>query len=196
MENDYFTLMKNHTWDLVPPSAHRKLVKNKWIFRIKRCADGSILQYKAQLVAKGFHQSLRMDFFETFNLMAITSTIRVILSWAVSNRWVLRKSDFHNVFLNGDLMDEIYMSHPLASSTLNIQTRCVSYERLSTTSNRLSQLGMIPWNEPSSTGICQLIFQHHKSIILLLVYVNDVIITATTMVWFLSLFTSLMPLLP
>lgn len=44
------------TLRLVPASTVKNLVGCKWVFRIKRKADGSIDHYKARLVAKGFHQ--------------------------------------------------------------------------------------------------------------------------------------------
>jgi hypothetical protein len=38
------------------------LVGYKWVFRVKRWADGSIERYKACLVAKGFHQQHGVDY--------------------------------------------------------------------------------------------------------------------------------------
>lgn len=54
MEEEYSSLMKNHTWDLCPLPKGRKLVRCKWIYRTKYTADGSINKHKAHLVMKGF----------------------------------------------------------------------------------------------------------------------------------------------
>ena len=43
---------KNKVWELVDIPPNRKTVGNKWIFKVKRKADGSIDKYKARLVAK------------------------------------------------------------------------------------------------------------------------------------------------
>ena len=42
MTEEYEALMKNQTWSLVPFNKQMKVVDNKWVFRIKYHADGSI----------------------------------------------------------------------------------------------------------------------------------------------------------
>jgi hypothetical protein len=47
-------LSRNRTWDLVDLPPDQSVVVCKWVFKIKTRSDGSIEQYKAYLVAKGF----------------------------------------------------------------------------------------------------------------------------------------------
>ena len=56
MSNKITTLLRNGTWELVPPSTFQNVVGYKWVFPIKSNLDGSISKYKARFVAKGFHQ--------------------------------------------------------------------------------------------------------------------------------------------
>jgi hypothetical protein len=56
MDSEYSALMHNQTCHLVPPASCHNLIDLKWVFKIKRKADGSIDRYKARLVAKGFRQ--------------------------------------------------------------------------------------------------------------------------------------------
>ncbi|KAK1607568.1 hypothetical protein QYE76_031241 [Lolium multiflorum] len=58
MQHEYDALMLNKTWTLVPPSPNKNVIDCKWVYRIKRRADGTIDRYKARLVAKGFKQRL------------------------------------------------------------------------------------------------------------------------------------------
>jgi hypothetical protein len=42
MNEEYTALMENKTWHLVPPSSNKNLIDCKWVYRIKRKADGTI----------------------------------------------------------------------------------------------------------------------------------------------------------
>ncbi|KAM1230354.1 hypothetical protein ACFX2G_041419 [Malus domestica] len=56
MQAEYQALQSTGTWVLVPPNPQYNLVGCKWVFKLKHKVNGSIEHYKAQLVAKGFHQ--------------------------------------------------------------------------------------------------------------------------------------------
>jgi hypothetical protein len=57
---------ENGTWQLVQLPAGRKVIGSKWVFKIKRNADGSVEWFKACLVAQGFSQRPGVDYTETF----------------------------------------------------------------------------------------------------------------------------------
>jgi hypothetical protein len=42
------------TWHLVPLAKGANIIDYRWVFKIKRKADGSIERYKGRLVAKGY----------------------------------------------------------------------------------------------------------------------------------------------
>ncbi|KAG8492864.1 hypothetical protein CXB51_010176 [Gossypium anomalum] len=86
-QQEYEALLRNDTWDLVPLPANRRAVGCKWVFKLKRCSDGTIARYKGCLVVKGYLQEAGFG-------------------------WQLRQVDINNAFLNGDLSEEIYMLQP------------------------------------------------------------------------------------
>jgi histone deacetylase 1/2 len=61
--------MANKTWSLYPRPLHKHVVRNKWVYKLKKNLDGSIKRYKARLVAKGFEQIPGIDYFDTFSLV-------------------------------------------------------------------------------------------------------------------------------
>lgn len=114
-QQEYDALLKNETWDLVPLPAHRRAVGCKWAFKIKRHLDGTIARYKGRLVVKGYLQEAGIDFQDTFSPIVKLTTIPVFLALAVQFGWQPRQVDINNVFLNGDLSEDIYMLQPSGS---------------------------------------------------------------------------------
>lgn len=76
---------------------------------MKRKVDGTLDKYKARLVAKGFKQRYGIDYEDIFSPVVKMSTIRAIVSIAVSKGWSLRQLDVQNAFLHGILEEDLIM---------------------------------------------------------------------------------------
>ncbi|KAH1114424.1 hypothetical protein J1N35_007802 [Gossypium stocksii] len=109
---EFDALMANSTWELVSLPHGRKVIRSKWLFKLKKNLDGTIAQRKARLVAKGCSQVLGCDFKEMFSPVVKPVTIRTMLTVAVSCGWQLHQVDVNNSFLNGDLTDKVFMQQP------------------------------------------------------------------------------------
>jgi hypothetical protein len=104
--------MTNNTWILVPLPVSRKPVSCKWVFKIKQGANGEVERYKAKLVARGFTRTYRMDYNETFALVAKFTSIRCILALAALEDMEIHQMDVKIAFFNGEPKEEIYMEQP------------------------------------------------------------------------------------
>ena len=74
--------------------------------------NGEISRFKAKFVDKGFIQVERRDFYETYLPTAKMSTVKIVLSLAVRNRYQLRQLDIKTEYLNAKLDEEILMKQP------------------------------------------------------------------------------------
>ena len=93
MNEEPDALSSNDIWDLFPRPLHTNIVGLKWIFRVKYLTDGTVDRLKAPLVAKGYFQLPGLDFHDTFNPVVKASTVRLVLSLAVSSHWPLHQLD-------------------------------------------------------------------------------------------------------
>lgn len=112
MDDEMKSLADNNTWELVSIPEGRKVIDNRWVYRVKLTTDGAVDKFKARLVARGFTQEAGIDFTETYSLVARFDTIRVVLSVAASEKLSLAHFDVKTAFLYGDLDEVIYMKQP------------------------------------------------------------------------------------
>lgn len=112
MFNEYEALIRNETWVLVPPDQATNFVGCKWVFRVKRNADGPISVYKGMLVAKGFNQRAGIDFKETLNPVIKPAMVNKLISLTVSFGWDITQLDVSNASLNGTFDETLYMTQP------------------------------------------------------------------------------------
>ena len=64
MEREIEMLEHAGTWETIPHPKGKNVVGSKWVFRLKRKADGSIDKYKARLVGHGFTHNLWGQLFQ------------------------------------------------------------------------------------------------------------------------------------
>lgn len=112
MAQELKALHDNHTWNLVILPLGKKAIGCKWVYKVKFNAQGEVERYKARLVAKGYTQQEGLDYQETFSPVVKMVTIRVVLSLAAMHVWSLHQMDVFNAFLQGDLVEEVYMIPP------------------------------------------------------------------------------------
>ncbi|CAI7859718.1 unnamed protein product [Closterium sp. NIES-54] len=112
VKEEYDSLLENETWELCELPPGKKAISSKLIFRHKYGPDGKLTRYKSRLVAKGFQQTKGKDFDEIFAPVGKGTTLRVILGMAANRGWRIKQMDITTAFLNGIILEELYMLQP------------------------------------------------------------------------------------
>ena len=116
MQEEINTLTKFGCFEQVSKSdamKHGKLVKAKWVFKVKYESDGSVQRFKCRLVAKGFTQVEGTDFYETFSPVFGYTSLRAIMANAAARDFQLTQWDLKSSFIQQDLdVDHMYMECP------------------------------------------------------------------------------------
>src|SRR5579859_3593957 len=112
IRDEYESLIKNHTWDLVPRPRDRQIVTNKFAFRHKKDERARIVRLKARLVARGFSQIYGIDYLDTYAPVVKLASIRILLAIAAIHGLEIHQMDVVTAFLAGELEEEIYMEQP------------------------------------------------------------------------------------
>ena len=74
--------------------------------------DGNVSIFKARLVTKGFQQVHGIDYDETFSLVVMLKSVRIMLALAAYFNWEIWQMDVKTAFLNGSLTEDVYMIQP------------------------------------------------------------------------------------
>nr|GEY23316.1 ribonuclease H-like domain-containing protein [Tanacetum cinerariifolium] len=115
----------------------------------------------ACLVANGSSQQLGIDCDKIFSPVVKPATIRTVLSLAVPRKWPIHQLHVKNAFLNGDLSETLYMHQPLGFVDTR---RCDSF---------------------------LFILRQGSQVAYLLIYVDDIILTASSTYLLQQVITSL-----
>lgn len=112
MKLEIVALEENEIWSIVDLPAGKTLIQCKWVYKVKYKASGEVERYQARLVAKGYSQKTGLDYSETFSPVAKMVTVRSLIVLAAFSQWFIYQMDVHIAFLNGDLLEEVYMTIP------------------------------------------------------------------------------------
>ncbi|THH12524.1 hypothetical protein EW146_g7607 [Bondarzewia mesenterica] len=165
----------------------RKVIGSKWVFRIKRGANGDIEKFKARLVAKGFTQVEGVDYDETFAPVVRFTTLRTILALAAEMDLEVHQLDVKTAYLNGILKEEIYLEPPEGFKPTNgtvwklnrslyglKQAGRVWYQRMR------SEFETLGFNVCDSDP-CMFFKRNGESLTVIAVYVDDMVVASTSL---------------
>ena len=185
MDEEMQSIVDNHTWELTElPPGHRA-IGLKWVYKLKKDAQGAVVKRKARLVAKGYVQRPGVDFEDMFTPVARMDSVRVVVALAAHRGWQVHHMDVKSAFLNGDLLEEVYVQQPPGYVKPDNEEKVLHLRKA------LYGLRQAPraWNAKLDDSLCSLGFERCPSehavyrrgtgdaLLLVGVYVDDLVIT-------------------
>uniref|UniRef100_A0AAV1UKJ8 Integrase catalytic domain-containing protein n=1 Tax=Peronospora matthiolae TaxID=2874970 RepID=A0AAV1UKJ8_9STRA len=166
----------------------QRAIGTKWVFKIKRKADGSIEKYKARLVAKGFRQKYGIDYTETFSPVVKYVTLRMVIAISKHFGWPIDQLDVVTAFLYGVMKEQVFCVIP-EGVELDSTFDCLELVK---SIYGLKQASRV-WNETFDEYVCSIGFQvsdfdpclyiktSDGHCVFILVYVDDVLVTGSSL---------------
>lgn len=179
MEEELEAMRKNNVYTIVDKPPNQKIVGSRWVFKIKRNANGTIERYKARLVARGFSQVTEQ---ETYSPVMRYSTLKFLLALSTQDQMSISHYDVQCAFLHGELEEPVFMQQPEGFSKGNSKVCFLKkalyglknagrawYEKLSET---LLSLNF----ERSKIDACVFILREKKKMVILGIWVDDILL--------------------
>jgi hypothetical protein len=186
MEEEYGALISNGTWEVFPRPQDSNVVTGKWVFTYKLRADGTLDRYKACWVLRGFTQRSGVDCDETFSPVVKLTTVHTVLATVVFRTWPIQQLNMKNDFLHDTLSETVFYYQPTGfADPTHPDLVCRLHEFLyglkhaprawySRFATYLTTLGFLEAKSDTSLFI----FRRGSDTVYLLLYVDDIILSA------------------
>ncbi|CAI7890352.1 unnamed protein product [Closterium sp. NIES-54] len=187
MDADFNSFIENGTWELLELPEGRRTISSKWVFKVKSGADGALERFKSHLVAKGFQQKEKFDFKEIFAPVVKPVTLRTVLAGTAVKGWHMKQMDITTAFLNGILLEDIYMAQPDGyedgtSRVCKLKKAVYGLKRAPRCwCKKLEEVLLSGGFRTSQADHCLFLLGEGEQLLLLLVYVDDILLFSPSM---------------
>ena len=113
MDDEMAAMRDFGVWVLEPLPPGAREISTKWVFRVKRNADGSVAKLKSRLTARGFTMREGIDFDETWAPTARMRCFRLMMAEASGDATIRTAGwDLTSAFLHATMDKTVYMKQP------------------------------------------------------------------------------------
>nr|XP_016508857.1 PREDICTED: uncharacterized mitochondrial protein AtMg00810-like [Nicotiana tabacum] len=166
---------------------------------VKQKSDGSLERYQARLVAQGYNQQHGLDYDQTFSPVVKPVTIRIVLAIAASKKWPVHQLDVKNAFLHDTLNELVYMKQPTCFVHLQFPHHVCRLNKalyglkqaLQAWFQRFTSLILCHGFKNSMSDSPLFIYKNNTDIAILLIYVDDILLIASSSTLLSSLIAAL-----
>ena len=91
-----------------------KVVKTKWVYKLKQNEDGTISKYKSRLVAQGFLLRWGIDYYDTYSSVVGYNTLRLMLNISNETGEQISQADIGNAYVESSPDSDVNIYTTLA----------------------------------------------------------------------------------
>jgi hypothetical protein len=106
-ENNFFLI--NKTWILTNAFKNKRVLRDKWIYKIKKNKRDEILRYKARWVIRDFDQIEKLNYTKIFAFVIKSMSYKVIYVITVVNDWKIEQMNVKIAFLYDNIEKDVYV---------------------------------------------------------------------------------------
>ncbi|MBW0494009.1 hypothetical protein O181_033724 [Austropuccinia psidii MF-1] len=102
--------MKNlGVWSIEDRKTNDHPIMTTWVFKVKKDHNDMVIEHKARLCARGFHQIEGLDYLSTptFSPTRKISSLRLLISHAATHGYQFHQMDVKSTFLNAPLDEDL-----------------------------------------------------------------------------------------
>ncbi len=109
MKNENNSLLINEIWTLVNSLRNRRVLRDKWVYKIKRERHDEILRYKTRWVIREFEQVEKLNYTKTFVSMIKSMSYKTMYVIIVVNDWKIEQMNVKTTFLYDKILENVYV---------------------------------------------------------------------------------------
>ena len=128
MDLEMKSLKKSNIFEAVTTHIGTKVIGSHWVYALKYHTDSTITRYKARLIAQGFTQVPRRDYFETYAPVGRYDSLHLLLHLTAIFSLQIDQMDVETAYLYGDLSEIIHLKLP-NSTTVQVKKKFYSLKQ-------------------------------------------------------------------
>jgi hypothetical protein len=109
MKNENKFLLINEIWILTNSFRDRRVLCDKWIYKIKREKHDEILRYKTRWVIREFKQIEKLNYTKTFVSMIKSMNYKTMYVIIVVNDWEIEQINVKTIFLYDKIHENVFV---------------------------------------------------------------------------------------
>jgi hypothetical protein len=109
MKNENNSFLINEIWTLINSFKDRRILRDKWVYKIKKERHDEILRYNTRWIIRQFEQIEKLNYTKTFVSMIESINYKTMYVIIVVNDCKIEKMNVKMIFLYDKILEDVYV---------------------------------------------------------------------------------------